>query len=130
MSKIAFRVKMRIMYVAKKEVFSKGKVAYSIVGAIKQYNVNDGLSLKPEGKRVGVSSTLLVMKDRRNNVRKERLMSAYSSRSNWVGLPSFFMNTEELASLWHLPVSLYVKAPQLKKTETKKTEPPINLPFG
>ena len=130
MSKIAFQVKIRVVYLAKKEAFNKAKVGYSIVGAMKQYNSNDALALKPEGKRVGVSSTMIFMKERRNNVRKGKLIRAYANRSSWVGLPTFFLNTEELASLWHLPVSLFVKAPQVKKTESKKTEPPINLPFG
>lgn len=130
LSKIAYRVKIRVIYVGKKEVFSKARVAYSVVGAMKQYNANDALSLKPEGKRVGVSSSILLFADRRNNIRKGRLIRAYANRSSSVGLEEFYLNTEELASLWHLPVSLYVKAPQVKKTESKKTEPPINLPFG
>ena len=82
-----------------------------------------------ESKRAGVSS-LLPFKNRRNNIRKQRLMLAYRGRSNWAGLPNFHLGTDELASLWHLPVSLFVKAPQVKKTEAKKSEPPINLPFG
>lgn len=130
MSKIAYAVKIRVIYIAKKEVFSKARVAYSVVGAMKQYNANDALSLKPEGKRVGVSSSIVLFGKHRNNIRKGKLVRAYAGRSSWVGLPEFFLNTEELASLWHLPVSLFVKAPQVKKTESKKTEPPINLPFG
>lgn len=130
MSKIVFRVKIRFVYIARKESFNKSKIIYSFVGAIKQYNTNDAQALKPESKRVGVSSALVFFRESRNNIRKTRLLQAYRKRSNWAGLPNFYMNTEELASLWHLPVSLYVKAPQVKKTESKKSEPPINLPFG
>jgi len=130
MSKIVFRCKIRFAYIGKKELFNKYKVAYSLVGSFKQYNTNDAQALKPEAKHVGVSSSLVFFKTQRNNVRKSHLMHAYRKRSNWAGLPMFFLSTEEIASLWHLPVSLFVKAPQVKKTESKKSEPPINLPMG
>lgn len=130
MSKIQFLCKVRFIYVAKKDVFFKPKILQSFVGAIKQFNTNDLQSLKPEGKKVGVNSTLIFFKKRRNNGRKRRLHAAYKSRSNWMGLQEFHLGTDELASLWHLPVVLNVKAPQLKKTEAKKTEPPINIPFA
>lgn len=130
MSKIAFKTKIRFMYIARRDVFNKSHIAYSFVGAIKQYNTNDSQALKPESKHGGVSSALVFFRDKRNDIRKNHLMHAYHGRSNWAGLHSFYLCTEELASLWHLPVSLHVKAPQVKKTESKKSEPPINLPMG
>jgi hypothetical protein len=128
-SKIQFQCKIRFLYIAKKEVFSKPKILQSFIGAIKQFNANDLQSLKPDGK-VGVSSVILFMKDRRNNYRKNKLIEGYRKRHPAIGLSLFHLGVDELASLWHLPVVLNVKAPQLKKTEAKKIEPPINLPFG
>lgn len=130
MGKIVFQCKIRFVYIARKEVYNKSHIIYSFVGALKQYNTNDMQALKPESKHVGVSSNLVFFKEQRNNVRKTHLVHAYQKRSSWLGLPKFHLNSEELASLWHLPVSLFVKAPQVKKTESKKTEPPINLPMG
>jgi len=129
MSKIQYKCKIRFIYLAKKELFNKQKVLYSFIGAIKQFNTNDMQSLKPDGK-TGINSTLLLFKTRRNNNRKERLLSGYKRRSDWVGKAHFYLGTDELASLWHLPVIKDVKAPQLKKTEEKKIEPPPNLPFA
>jgi len=57
-------------------------------------------------------------------------VTAYRNRSDWFGTPTFHLNTEELATLWHFPHSLQVKSPLLPKTESKRTEPPLNLPFG
>jgi len=37
------------------------------------------------------------------------------------------LNTEELATLFHFPVTT-VEAPMLKRLEAKKSGPPINLP--
>jgi hypothetical protein len=130
MSKIIFKVKIRFMYIAKKEVFTKSKILQSFIGAIKQVNTNGMQALKLETSRVGVSSTLVFFKKWRNNRRKERLVRAYRARSDWQGWERMHMSVDEIATLWHLPVSLFVKAPQVKKTESKKSEPPINLPLG
>jgi hypothetical protein len=130
MSKIQFLCKIRLVYIARKEVFSKAKIASSFIGAIKQFNTNDMQALKPESKRVSVSSTIVVFKKRRNDARKNRFIAAYRARSNWHGLDQFFLGTDELATMWHLPMSKEVRAPQVKKTESKKVEPPINIPFA
>jgi hypothetical protein len=130
MSKIIFKVKIRFMYIAKKEVFTKSKILQSFIGAMKQLNTNDMQAIKLETKKVGVSSGLVFFKTKRNNKRKERLVAAYRARSDWRGLDRMHMSVAEIATLWHLPVSLFVKAPQVKKTESKKSEPPINLPLG
>ena len=129
-SKIAYKCKIRFVYVAKKAVMSKPRIANPFIGAIKQFNTNNMLSLKPEMKRVGNSGALWWFKAQRNNGRKNRMVAAYRNRSNWAGTPNFHLCTEELASLWHFPHSLQVKSPQLKKTETKRSEPPANLPFA
>jgi hypothetical protein len=102
----------------------------AIKTSIKQINSNQLLALKPETTRVGINGALWLFKDRRNGRRKTLLVSAYSNRNPYFGTPPFHLNTEELATMWHFPHSLQVKAPQLNKTEAKRTEPPINLPFG
>ena len=129
-SKIAFKCKVRFLYVAKKSVMSKARIVNPFIGAIKQYNTNNMQSLKPETKHVGVNGALWWFKTSRNNERKNRLLRMYRSRTTWAGTQQFHMCTEELASLWHFPHSLQVKAPQVKKTESKRSEPPANLPFA
>lgn len=128
-SKIAYMAKVRILYVAKKEVMKKSRVIHPFIGSIKQFNTNDMQSLKPESKKVGMNSTLWWFKNSRNNQRKNNIMQAYSHRSNWAGTPNYALNIEELASLWHFPITMQVRSPQLKKTESKRAEPPINLPY-
>lgn len=129
-SKIVYTCKIRFLYVAKKEIFKKQKTVSPFIGAIKQLNTNDLQALKPETKHVGMNSTLWFFKDNRNNDRKRRFMAAYRSRSNWVGTPGFTLNIEELATMWHFPISMQTRAPQLKRTESKRSEPPINIPFA
>jgi hypothetical protein len=129
-SKIAYSAKIRFALVAKKDKMKKSRFVHPFIGYIKQFNTNDMLSLKPESKKVGMNGTLWFFKDKRNNERKTKFIKAFSQRNNWAGMPNFYLNIEELASLWHFPISLQVRAPQLKRTESKRSDPPINLPFG
>jgi len=87
-------------------------------------------ALKPDLKRTGMSSNLWWFKARRNNTRKSKLIRAYRGRSSWVGLSPFQLSGEELATLWHFPILLQVRAPQLRRVEAKKAEPPANIPFA
>ncbi len=129
-SKIGFDCKMRFLYVARKEVMNKSKAANPFIGAIKQTNTFNMQALKPDMKKVGNSSALWWFKTQRNNLRKNKMMMAYRNRSSWSGLPSFHLSAEELATLWHFPILLQIKAPKLRRIDAKKSEPPANIPFG
>lgn len=128
-SKIGFNSKIRFMYVAKKDVMKKSKAVQPFIGSIKQVNTFNMQALKPSSK-VGVNGTLWWFKDRRNSQRKSKMMRAYRKRDGDTGLPKFFMSSEELATLWHFPILLQVKAPGLRRIEAKKSEAPANIPFG
>lgn len=129
-SKIGFMTKIRFLYIGKKTVMKKPRAVHPFIGAIKQVNTFNMQALKPESKHVGVNGTLLWFKEQRNNIRKNHLIHAYMARSNWKGLEQFMLSNEELATLWHFPILQQVKAPQLQRTEAKKTEPPANIPFA
>lgn len=127
-SKIGFDSKIRYIYAGKKEVFKKPRAVHAFIGAIKQMNTFDMQALKPESKVCGVSSTILWFKDARNNIRKTKLVTRYAKRSG-DGISRYFLSAEELATLWHFPILMQVKAPQLQRTEAKKTDAPANVPF-
>ncbi len=127
LSKIGFRCKIRAIYVGKKEVFQKSRAAHPLIGAIKQFNTVDLNSVKPDYKKVGTGG-LIVFKNIRKNYRRGKIMRAYKTRSDWMGMgEGFVLNIEELATLFHFP-DISVKAPLLKKTEAKRGEPPFSLP--
>ena len=129
-SKIAYLSKIRFVYVAKKKVFKKPKIVSSMIGFIKQMNTNNMLALKPDLKHIGMSNSIIFFKDKRNNSRKSNLMSYYRGRSAGWAMPPFFLNTEELATLWHFPHTFQVKTSTLKKKSMKTLAPPIDLPFA
>lgn len=125
-AKICFASKIRFIYLAKKEVYSKNRIAYGTTGAIKQFNKENLNGLKPDFARVG-THVHYFFKEPRLNWRRTRLVKAYKNRSRWLGAMEYLLNIEELASLWHFPM-LDVKTPLLAKTEARRGQPPITLP--
>ncbi len=127
-SKIGFECKIRFIYLAKKTVFSKARIAQGFIGAIKQTNTFHMMAIKPDFKKTGMSSAIWFFKDRRNDRRKSRLLEYYRSRDG-AGQKRFFLSAEELATLWHFPILMQVKAPSLRQITAKKSTAPYNLPF-
>lgn len=126
-SKIGYNVKIRVVYIGKKDVFDKSRIVYGIVGAIKQFTREDSNALKPSYKLTGTSAHY-IFTDARKNVRRTKMIRAYKSRSAWSGKLPFVLNVEELATLWHFPVAS-VRAPLVQKTTSKRGEAPVGLPM-
>ncbi|MFW5888144.1 MAG: hypothetical protein ACOCVY_00315 [Patescibacteria group bacterium] len=125
-SKTAFKTKVRMVYMAKKDVINKAKVVNGFVGYMKQYADLDLNNLKPD---IGgtATTTAYFYKDLRANTKKNRIVNNYIKRSNDGRSPGL-MNTEELATLWHFPVEISVKAPKIQKVPATKAQPPMGLP--
>ncbi|MFH1947161.1 MAG: hypothetical protein ABIJ23_03340 [Candidatus Magasanikbacteria bacterium] len=122
-SKIGFKTKMRGVYIARKEVFRPERGVNAMIGAINQFNVPSSNSIVPN---FGISASYF-LKDKRIIYRKNLLMKAYKKRKLKVGSNPFILNTEELATVWHFPMS-HVKTPLLQKSQAKSSEPPSGLP--
>ncbi|MDD4900586.1 MAG: hypothetical protein PHS62_00530 [Patescibacteria group bacterium] len=131
--KLGFEVKIRYVYVARKEVMNKNKVTYGMTGYMKQFNFNDLNSYKPD---VGDGGTVTKVRydkifgKSRVNWRKTKIINAYKFRSDVRGRMTHILNTEELATLWHFPVEASVKAPLIQKAPGRKAEPPAELPVA
>lgn len=128
LTKIGYLAKLRAVYIGKKEVFKKTRAAHPFIGAVKQFNTVDLNSLKPELSKTGTSGGIILFKKQRLNKRRNVLLAAYRDRDPTVPMSPYVLNNEELATLWHFP-TIEIKAPLVKKTEAKKSEPPISLPY-
>ncbi len=63
--------------------------------------------------------------------RKKSFFDAYKNRSTYAGAAQQVLNTEELATLYHLPLSINTAASAMvDKTDSKKSQPPVNLPVA
>ncbi len=124
-SKIGFFTKYRFIYLAKKEFANKGRAISGVMGSLQQFNTLNLNGFKPDSKTKTSIDYFFI--ERRVAGRQQRIMSAYKKRSNLTGAKPYILNIEELASLFHFPVS-EVRTPLLKKTEAKRGRAPISLP--
>ena len=128
LSKVAFRVKFRLIYFAQQEVYLKPRGVGGLIGAIQQFNTTDGNGFMP-GKKTKTSVDYFRVKSRLA-YRQNTILRHFILRKNWYGESSknMLFSTEELASLWHFPV-MTVKAPTVEMIGSKKTAPPARLPY-
>ena len=122
-SKIGFETKMRGVYVAQKKAFRPEKGVYALQGAISQFNIpsSNGIVMKRS------TQTHYFFKNWFAAWRKRTMLSGFKKRSMLMGLYPFILNIEELATVWHFPMS-HVKTPLVQKAKDKKSEPPPGLP--
>lgn len=125
-TKVGHAVKIRIVYAARKEVYKKGDRVTMVKGILNQYSHLNLNSFKTHGASIPKDDYFWQKWDYEK--KQTTLMKAYQSRSWGVGANPFFLNTEELASLWHFP-AISIKAPLIKKAEARRAEPPVGLPI-
>ncbi len=125
-AKLGFGFKMRVVYIAKKELLNRAKVVSGLVGWVKQFAALDLNNLKPD-MSVTATKTAYFGKDRRLITKKNTLMQNYIGRSG-AGRPAGVLNIEELATLWHFPLEANVKAPFIQKAPGRKADAPASLP--
>ncbi len=125
-SKLGFLCKIRVVYLAKKEVMNKAKVVNGFVGYIKQFSALDLNSFKPDLKRTA-TKTVYFNKSNRLIKKKNNIITNYINRDDWAGCTPYLLNIEELATIWHFPIEATANAPLIQKTASKRYKPPANL---
>lgn len=107
-TKLGFEVKLRVLATSIDEPSARGKVE-SMVGAFKQFNTTN-----MNGFKIGEVSN------------GAEALSVYQARE--FDDKGYTLNTEELASIFHLP-SASVATPSIVWAGSKKGEPPADLPI-
>ncbi len=116
-----------MVYFAPHEIYSTSRCVSSTVGAIKQF-AGPYNGFKPEGKYTRTKN-FIFWNEKRLAARQRRILNAYKERSNSAGVgEGFILNAEEMATVWHFPVSESLKPSPAKTVESKKVGPPPNLP--
>ena len=146
-AKIAFDTRIRLIYIAEKQVFSKDRGVIGVLSAFHAVNTLDMNGLEPEKKTVTPQRP-----QKRMEGKKTAIIKAYQKRARyWKAEPKGLtrilksiakfltinkflekkkkniLNIEELATLYHFPV-VSVSPPLIKKTGSKRAEPPFGLP--
>ena len=128
MRKIGFDCGMRAIYLAKKGSYDAARVV-GLISSVRQYG-----SLHLNGFNTVNRTTLDYFWQDFRGIRmermKRRMFDAYRRRS-WFYPPHkrrpFVLNAEELATIYHFPGQV-AATPTLQKIESKKGEPPFDLP--
>ena len=129
-SKYGFDVGIRGIYLAPKDDFNPGNIG-GLVGSFKQYGSLNLNGFRPDG-TTSVDYPWQDITGKKVKKAKEGMFKNYVARGyfhpphkkqKW-----FILNTEELATIYHLP-GLSVSTPSFKRTLSKKAEPPANLPI-
>jgi hypothetical protein len=136
-SKVGYNCSIRFLYLAPREVFLKARVQL-IFAFFKTISSQSLLGLKPDKhKQTKVKSVPFWFLDERIlYLRKRRIFRNYIRR--WHGVfprtpkrlkDFYFLNTEELATIFHFPSKAMVPTPGLPRIEAKKGQPPPTLPI-
>jgi len=123
-SKQGYLTKIRVLYAADKSVYNVHKCMEGFIGSMKQFFNTSRNGFKP----VNFTFASYAFKNYRETYRKNFMVSSYKRRKPNMGASPIMLNMEELATIWHFPMS-FVKTPLLQKSALKRAEPPIDLPL-
>jgi len=128
-SQLGFEAKIRIVYLAKKEVIQRSKVVSGFVGYIKQFIAMDLNGFKPD-LTVTATRTAYMWKAQRLLEKKRKIFRNYVKRDSTAGRKMCILDIEELATLWHFPVEANVKMAMIQKAPGRKADAPAELPLA
>jgi len=125
-SKHGFETVIRILYIAPRATFAQDNIS-AVLGAFKQFSTYNLNGFRPNS-RISPSVDYFFKKTREHS-RKVALHQWACDRSfrDVTARKRMIMNTEELATVYHIP-SVVLEVPTLPKITAKKAEPPTGLP--
>lgn len=124
MSKLGYECGVRFMYSGPRENFHRSHIS-GVIGSFKQFALQTINSFKLNSATITIGKW--PFKKQKEYNRKIFLLNNYKNRS--LPMKAFILNTEELATVYHLP-DIGVKSPLLPRVEAKKGEPPVGLPIS
>ena len=127
-SKLGFKTIIRFLYWGRSDVFSGANKA-AVIGVFKQFNTQNLNGFKPNKKITPGGGHFF--KNRREFSSKMKLISNYKNRYfpiEGFSKRGFIFNTEELATIYHIP-GKPVQSPAISRVEAKKSGPPTGLPI-
>jgi len=125
-SKQGFKSGLRVIYLARRDVFNSVNIA-SVFGSLNQYKSVNLNGFRP----IKTVSGGFFFKARRELKNKKAMLDAFRKRGYFYqpysGKP-FVLNTEELATIFHFPGKV-AETPSFARIESKKGKPPTTLPI-
>jgi hypothetical protein len=132
-TKLAFDVCIRALYISNKDTFDTPFGIGGRIASMKQFNSESLNGFKPNSKRwhMPLGDPWSDYQNARRNYLGKRALMAYRRRSAFYAphiSKTLVLNTEELATIYHLPGGV-AATPGLARVPSKKGEAPSNLPI-
>lgn len=137
MTKPLFKTNIRFIWLGKRETWYKNNWRL-VMSFFNQYATYDHNALVPMGKTLSkVKKSLFLVpnliRDRRSYLRRRKLFRNYVMRfgpffPRGISDGIFYLNSEELASLYHFPSKAVALGPSLPRIGAKKAGTPSELP--
>lgn len=136
-SKAGYKTKIRFLYIAPKDKFDVSKKSI-ITGAYRPLANPMVNKLKPDVGHTWTSIDYAISRslekpymDWHLKYKKRNIFNGYKQRDIHIGLYMFILNVEEIATLYHFPITTKTTtvSTSIERTESKKSQPPVNLPI-
>lgn len=143
-NKLGFDTAIRALYITKKENFDANRIA-GVTGMVRQYGASDYNGFKPAN-TTSIDMPWQDLMGTKIIKKKSDILKGYRYRGffyggfdfdkptkyfthpNESGGTPYILSTEELATIFHLPGRV-AETPSFTRIESKKGEPPTNLPI-
>ncbi len=129
-SKLGFDTGIRCIYLAKKSAFRVPNIT-ALIGSVKQFSSNTLNGFMAGSVITDFNYPWQDYKGIRLAAIKAKMFNSYVRRSYFhppYKRKWFVLNQEELATIFHFPGRV-AETPTFERIESKKAEPPANLPF-
>ncbi len=127
-----YRTKIRLLHLGTKEMFNKNakKLVLSPFRIFSSANFNGFRPAFGPKKDYKISPSLegpyINWWVKR---RKKEIFEGYKNRSQYIGEKTYILNSEELATLFHFPITKTSISQPVESLESKKIQAPSNLPI-
>lgn len=135
--KVSYEAHIRLLYLTPKGRLNKSLRIPEMIGAYRAFSDPLINGLKPDTGHTWTDATFKVSQKLEQPILRKRILTRkrhflvnFKNRDAWKGSGHFYLNSEELASLYHFPVAPNVRVSQLERVQTIKSAPPSNLPVG
>ncbi len=136
-SKPGYKTKIRFLYIAPKDKFDVTKKSI-LTGAYRPLANPMINKLKPDTSTTWTSVDYVFSKTLEGpylewllKYKKKNIFKGYKNRDIHIGISMFVLNIEEIATLFHFPITTKstTVSSHIERTASKKSQPPVDLPI-
>lgn len=135
--KPGYKTKVRFLYIAPKDKFDVSKKSI-LTGAYRPLGSVMTNKIRPDVGNTWTAVDYVFSRPLESPYlqwllayKKRNIFKGFKTRDIHIGLFMFILNTEEIATLYHFPITTKTTTvpTSIERTESKKSQPPVDLPI-